>query len=76
MLGDVRMDIKPNTMTIAQLLASRCQFFIPRFQREYSWDKSILSIKYIAIIRMEKKKYFQITEVLSIFFQKVTVNQH
>lgn len=33
------MDIKPNTMTIAQLLASRCQFSIPRFQREYSWDR-------------------------------------
>lgn len=33
------MDIKPNTMTISQLLASRCQFSIPRFQREYSWEK-------------------------------------
>lgn len=26
-------------MTITQLLASRCQFSIPRFQREYSWEK-------------------------------------
>lgn len=33
------MNIKPNTMTITQLLASRCQFMIPRFQREYSWEK-------------------------------------
>lgn len=33
------MDIKQNTMTIAQLLSSRCQFSIPRFQREYSWDR-------------------------------------
>ncbi len=33
------MDIKPNTMTITQLLSSRCQFSIPRFQREYSWEK-------------------------------------
>lgn len=33
------MDIKPNTMTIAQLLSSRCQFSILRFQREYSWDR-------------------------------------
>lgn len=33
------MDIKPNTMTISQLLSSRCQFSIPRFQREYSWER-------------------------------------
>lgn len=33
------MDIKPNTMTISQLLSSRCQFSIPRFQREYSWEE-------------------------------------
>lgn len=33
------MNIKPNTMTITQLLSSRCQFMIPRFQREYSWEK-------------------------------------
>ncbi len=33
------MDIKPSTMTITQLLSSRCQFSIPRFQREYSWEK-------------------------------------
>ena len=32
------MDIKPSTMTITQLLSSRCQFSIPRFQREYSWE--------------------------------------
>ena len=33
------MDIKPSTMTITQLLSSRCQFSIPRFQREYSWER-------------------------------------
>ena len=33
------MNIKPVTMTITQLLSSRCQFMIPRFQREYSWEK-------------------------------------
>lgn len=33
------MNINPNTMTITQLLSSRCQFMIPRFQREYSWEK-------------------------------------
>lgn len=33
------MDIKPCTMTITQLLSSRCQFSIPRFQREYSWER-------------------------------------
>lgn len=33
------MDIKPSTMTITQLLSSRCQYSIPRFQREYSWEK-------------------------------------
>lgn len=26
-------------MTITQLLSSRCQFSIPRFQREYSWER-------------------------------------
>lgn len=26
-------------MTITQLLSARCQFMIPRFQREYSWEK-------------------------------------
>ena len=31
------MDIKPSTMTITQLLSS--QFSIPRFQREYSWER-------------------------------------
>ena len=34
------MNIKPNTMTITQLLSSRCQFMIPRFQREYFWERS------------------------------------
>ena len=33
------MNIKPADTTIKQLLLSKKQFVIPRFQREYSWDK-------------------------------------
>lgn len=33
------MNIKPEDKTIKSLLISGCQFSIPRFQREYSWDK-------------------------------------
>lgn len=33
------MDIKPYDKTIRDLLGSKRQFLIPRFQREYSWDK-------------------------------------
>ena len=33
------MDIKPKDKTIKSLLISGSQFTIPRFQREYSWDK-------------------------------------
>ena len=33
------MDIKPYDKTIRDLLGSKRQFDIPRFQREYSWDK-------------------------------------
>ena len=33
------MNIKPADTTIQQLLLSKKQFVIPRFQREYSWDK-------------------------------------
>lgn len=33
------MDIKPYDKTIRELLNSKRQFVIPRFQREYSWDK-------------------------------------
>lgn len=33
------MDIKTYDKTIRELLASGRQFLIPRFQREYSWDK-------------------------------------
>lgn len=33
------MDIKPEAKTIKDILASQKQFIIPRFQREYSWDK-------------------------------------
>lgn len=33
------MNIKPKDKTIKELLLSEHQFVIPRFQREYSWDK-------------------------------------
>ncbi|MDE5910651.1 MAG: DUF262 domain-containing protein [Lachnospiraceae bacterium] len=33
------MNIKPYDKTIREILLSRRQFVIPRFQREYSWDK-------------------------------------
>lgn len=33
------MNIKPQDKTIKELLLSGNQFIIPRFQREYSWDK-------------------------------------
>ena len=33
------MNIKPYDKTIRDLLGSKRQFYIPRFQREYSWDK-------------------------------------
>lgn len=33
------MNIKPYDKTIRDLLGSKRQFVIPRFQREYSWDK-------------------------------------
>ena len=33
------MNIKPIDKTIKELLGSGKQFSIPRFQREYSWDK-------------------------------------
>ena len=33
------MNIKPQDKTIKELLFSGLQFIIPRFQREYSWDR-------------------------------------
>lgn len=33
------MNIKPEDKTVKDILLSRRQFVIPRFQREYSWDK-------------------------------------
>ncbi len=34
------MNIKPTDKTIKELFGSKKQFVIPRFQREYSWEKS------------------------------------
>ena len=33
------MNFKPDEKTVRNLLKSGCQFVIPRFQIEYSWDK-------------------------------------
>lgn len=33
------MNFKPDEKNVRSLLKSSCQFIIPRFQREYSWDK-------------------------------------
>lgn len=33
------MNFKPDEKNIRSLLKSSCQFVIPRYQREYSWDK-------------------------------------
>lgn len=33
------MNFKPDEKNIRSLLKSSCQFIIPRFQREYSWDR-------------------------------------
>ena len=33
------MDIKPKEKMIREILSSKSQYEIPRFQREYSWDK-------------------------------------
>ena len=33
------MNIKPQDVTIKALLKSGRQFVVPRFQREYSWEK-------------------------------------
>ena len=38
-MGEEKMDIKPYDKTVKELLKSGSQFMIPRFQREYSWDK-------------------------------------
>ncbi len=36
------MNIKPTDKTIKALLKSGRQFMIPRFQRDYSWEKKIV----------------------------------
>ena len=38
-VGKRYMNIKPQDKTIKELLLSEHQFVIPRFQREYSWEK-------------------------------------
>lgn len=34
------MDIRPSDTTVKVLLSAKCQFEIPRFQRDYSWEKT------------------------------------
>ena len=38
-IGERDMNIKPADKTIKELLLSEHQFIIPRFQREYSWER-------------------------------------
>ena len=60
------MDIKPVDKTIQEILSSKCQFEIPRFQREYSWEKrnyreffeDILSGLSIEKRRIRNNQYF------------------
>jgi len=33
------MQIIPENKNVSSLLSTRCQFEIPRFQRDYSWEK-------------------------------------
>ena len=49
------MDIKPYDKTIRDLLGSKRQFVIPRFQREYSWGEEEI-IKLIKDIKKLKDK--------------------
>lgn len=43
------MNFKPDEKNIRSLLKSGCQFVIPRFQREYSWDKKVMWKKSLVI---------------------------
>lgn len=60
------MNIKPKDKTIKSLLISGSQFSIPRFQREYSWDKKnyqefiddMLNCLVIKDGKIETKSYF------------------
>ena len=63
------MNIKPDDTTIKQLLLSGKQFIIPRFQREYSWEKknyqefiedmtSCLSVKWNNILEPVFFRYY------------------
>lgn len=60
------MNIKPKDKTIKSLLISGSQFSIPRFQREYSWDKKnyqefiddMLNCLELNDGKLESKSYF------------------
>ena len=60
------MNIKPYDKTIRELLVSGRQFLIPRFQREYSWDKKnykefledMLDCLYISEGKITNSQYF------------------
>jgi len=60
------MDIKPHAMTINQLLGAKCQFVIPRFQRDYSWETThyqefiddMLNCVYVKEEQLATSQYF------------------
>ncbi len=60
------MNIKPKDKSIKSLLISGSQFTIPRFQREYSWDKKnyqefiddMLNCLFLKEGKLEPKSYF------------------
>ena len=61
------MQINPEVKNIRQLLNSKKQFLIPRFQREYSWEKKnyeefindiIVGLKVDANGMLSSEKYF------------------
>lgn len=65
--GDKRtMNIKPYDKTIREVLVSGRQFLIPRFQREYSWEKKnykefledMLNCLYISEGKITNSQYF------------------
>lgn len=65
--GDNRtMNIKPYDKTIREVLVSGRQFLIPRFQREYSWEKKnykefledMLDCLYVSDGKIKNSQYF------------------
>ena len=79
------MNIKPQDKTIKELLLSGRQFIIPRFQREYSWDrknyKEFLDVMLNCLIVSEGKvnydQYFLGTMLFSTLSDRfIQINQN